>query len=81
MTWGYIKTNGSLIITIIFHFSFNFNGRFIIGSLGLLPQMVIYITAGVTIGIYLIAVVLYAGPEKLSRKLDSEMPFNKYIEG
>ncbi len=75
MTWGYNNTNGSLIISIIFHFSFNFNGRFITGSLGLLPQMVFYIVGGVGIGIYVIVVVLYAGPEKLSRKLDSELPF------
>jgi len=77
MTWGYNNTNGSLIITIIFHFSFNFNGRFITGNLGLLPEMIFQIAGGVMIGIYVIVVVLYAGPEKLSRKLDSEMPFTK----
>ena len=77
MTWGYNNTNGSLIITIIFHFSFNFNGAFITGNLGLLPTMIFQIAGGVMIGIYVIVVVLYAGPEKLSRKLDSEMPFTK----
>ena len=81
MTWGYNNTYGSLLITIIFHFSFNFNGRFITGNLGLLPQMVFQIAGGVMIGIYVIVVVLYAGPEKLSRKLDSEMPFIKYTNG
>ena len=39
------------------------------------------VLSGVMIGIYLIVVVLYAGPEKLSRKLDSEMPFIKYTNG
>jgi len=32
------------------------------------------------IGVYLIVVVVYAGPEKLSRKLDAEMPFIKFRE-
>jgi len=77
MTWGYNNTNGSLIIAIIFHFSFNFDGRFITGSLGLLPEMVFQIAGGVMIGVYLIIVVAYYGREKLSRKMDSEMPFTK----
>ena len=81
MTWGYNNTNGSLIITIIFHFSFNFNGRFITGNLGLLPEMVFQIGGGVMIGVYLIIVVAYYRREKLSRKPDSEMPFIKNVEG
>jgi hypothetical protein len=76
MTWGYNNTKGSLIITIIFHFSFNFNGAFITGIFGLLPQMIFYIGGGIMIGTYVIVVVIYAGPKKLSRKLDFEMPFN-----
>jgi len=66
--------------TIIFHFSFNFNGAFIKGLFGLLPTMIFYIGGGVMIGVYLIVVVVYADPEKLSRKLDSEMPFIKFRE-
>jgi len=42
--------------------------------------MIFYIGGGVMIGIYLIAVVVYAGPEKLSRKPDSEMPYIKFKE-
>ena len=38
--------------------------------------MVFYIGAGIGIGIYVIIVVIHAGPKKLSRKEDSEMPFN-----
>jgi membrane protease YdiL (CAAX protease family) len=76
MTWGYNNTKGSLIITIIFHFSFNFNGAFITGLFGLLPVMIFYIGGGIMIGAYLIVVIIYAGPKKLSRKPDSEMPFN-----
>ena len=76
MTWGYNNTKGSLIITIIFHFSFNFNGAFITGLFGLLPQMIFYIGGGIMIGTYVIIVVIYAGPKKLSRKPNFEMPFN-----
>jgi membrane protease YdiL (CAAX protease family) len=76
ITWGYNNTNGSLIITVIFHFSFNFNGAFITGYFGLLPQMIFYIGGGIMIGFYLIVVIIYAGPKRLSRKPDSEMQFN-----
>lgn len=76
MTWGYNNTKGSLLITVIFHFSFNFNGAFITGILGLLPMMIFYIGGSVMIGIYVIVVIIFAGPSKLSRKSDSEMPFD-----
>lgn len=77
MTWAYNNTKGSLIITIIFHFSFNFNGAFITGLFGLLPQMGFYIGGGIMIGIYLIFVIIHAGPKKLSRKTDAEMPYTQ----
>ncbi|NVM44232.1 MAG: CPBP family intramembrane metalloprotease [Candidatus Lokiarchaeota archaeon] len=76
MTWGYNSTKGSLIITVIFHFSFNFNGAFITGILGLLPMTIFYIGGSVMIGIYVIIVIIFAGSSKLSRKPDSEMPFD-----
>ncbi|MBY9004033.1 MAG: CPBP family intramembrane metalloprotease [Candidatus Lokiarchaeota archaeon] len=76
MTWAYNNTEGSLIITVMFHFSFNFNGAFITGLFGLLPTMIFYIGGGIMIGVYLIVVVIYSGPKKLSRKPDSEMPFS-----
>jgi membrane protease YdiL (CAAX protease family) len=74
MTWVYNNSKGSLILTIIMHFSFNFDMAFLVGYLGLLPQMVFYISASIAIGIYVIAVVWYAGPKKLSRKPESEIP-------
>lgn len=74
MTWVYNNSRGSLILTIIMHFSFNFDMAFLVGYLGLLPQMIFYISASIAIGIYLIAVLLYAGPKKLSRLPDSEIP-------
>ncbi|MBY9016115.1 MAG: CPBP family intramembrane metalloprotease [Candidatus Lokiarchaeota archaeon] len=73
MTWSYNSTNGSLIITVIFHFSFNFNGAFITGILGLLPLMVFYIGGSVMIGVYVIVVIIYAGPSKLSQKPNSKI--------
>ncbi len=74
MTWVYNNSRGSLILTIIMHFSFNFDMAFLVGYLGLMPQMVFYISASIGIGVYLIAVILYAGPKKLSRKPESEIP-------
>jgi membrane protease YdiL (CAAX protease family) len=74
MTWVYNNSRGSLILTIIMHFSFNFDMAFLVGYLGLLPQMVFYISASIAISVYLIAVLLYAGPRKLSRLPDSEIP-------
>ena len=65
---------------LIFHFSFNFNGPFITGYCGLLPAMIFYLAGGVMIEIYLIAVIYYAGPKRLSWKPDSEMPFIKSKE-
>ncbi|MFX1420475.1 MAG: CPBP family intramembrane glutamic endopeptidase [Promethearchaeota archaeon] len=80
MTWGYNNSKGSLIITVIFHFSFNFNGAFITGYFGLLPTIIFYIGGGVMIGVYLIVVVVYFGPKKLSRKSETEMPYIKSLE-
>jgi len=74
MTWVYNNTSGSVLLTIMMHFSFNFDMAFIVGYLGLMPSMVFYISASIAIGIYLIAVIVYAGPKKLSKKPISEIP-------
>lgn len=73
MTWVYNNSNGSLILTIIMHFSFNFDMVFIVGYLGLMPTMVFYISASIAIGIYLIAVIMYFGPKNLSKKAELEI--------
>lgn len=67
-TWLYNNTRGSLIITVLAHFSFNMSGGFIAGTLGLLPPMVLYITAGSMLVLSVVAVVLYSGGRSLSRK-------------
>ncbi|NHI93829.1 MAG: hypothetical protein EAX96_15180 [Candidatus Lokiarchaeota archaeon] len=57
--------------------NFNFDMAFVVSYLDLLPDMVFYIGARIGIGIYLIIVIIYAGPKKLSKKSDSEMLFFK----
>ncbi|MEJ2252374.1 MAG: CPBP family intramembrane metalloprotease [Candidatus Lokiarchaeota archaeon] len=74
--WAYNNTKGSLIITILFHFCFNFTGVFITE---MTPLMIFYIGAGIMIGVWVIIVIIYEGPSKLSKKLDSEMPFSRRI--
>jgi membrane protease YdiL (CAAX protease family) len=77
ITWGYNNTKGSLIITVFFHFCFNFVGTYIAGKLGLLPTMMFYLAGGILIGAYVIIVILYYGPKKLSRKSEVELPFKR----
>jgi len=75
ITWGYNNTNGSLIIAVLFHFCFNFVGTYIAGKLGLLPTMIFYLAGGILIGIYVIIVIVYYGPKRLSRKPEEDLPF------
>lgn len=79
MTWAYNNTNGSLIITVLIHFCFNFGSVLVVSILGLIPMMVFFIVGAVLIVIYLIFVIIHGGSKKLSRKPDEEMPFNKII--
>lgn len=66
-TWLYNNTGGSLVITALAHLSFNLNGAFITGSLGLIPMNLFFMTAGPALGLFVLIVVLYFGPAKLSR--------------
>lgn len=66
-TWLYNNTGGSLVITALAHLSFNLNGAFITGSLGLMPMNLFFMTAGPALGVFVLVVVLYFGPAKLSR--------------
>jgi membrane protease YdiL (CAAX protease family) len=75
MTWLYNNTRGSLIITVLAHFSFNLSGAFIAGTLGLLPPMVLYVAAGSMLVLSVLGVTLYFGTRSLSRKPAEELPF------
>lgn len=77
MTWAYNNTNGSLIVTVLIHFCFNFGSVLVVSMLGLMPMMVFFIVGGVLIIIYLTLVIWQGGSEKLSRKPDDAMPFIK----
>ena len=82
MTWLYNNTRGSLIITVLAHFSFNLSGGFIAGTLGLLPPMVLYVVAGSMLVLTVVGVVLYFGTGSLSRKPPEELPFpRKFAAG
>ena len=74
-TWLYNNTRGSLIITVLAHFSFNMSGGFIAGTLGLLPPMVLYIAAGSMLVLSVVGVVLYFGVKSLSRKPVEELAY------
>jgi membrane protease YdiL (CAAX protease family) len=80
MTWLYNNTRGSLIITVLAHFSFNLSGGFIAGTLGLLPPMALYIAAGALLVVSVVAVTAYYGPATLSRKPAAQLPFPYFPE-
>jgi membrane protease YdiL (CAAX protease family) len=76
-TWLYNNTKGSLIIAIIVHFCANFGEPLIVRELGLIPQNLFFIVGGILLIPYLLLVIAYFGPSKLSRKPDSELPFTR----
>lgn len=78
-TWLYNNAHGSLVITVLAHFSFNLSGGFIAGTLGLLPPMVLYIAAGSLLVLTVIGVIVYFGVNTLSRKPAIEFPFSKDV--
>ena len=77
-TWAFNNTGGSTLITIIFHFSFNFTGRFTTNpdALGLMPAMLFNITGGIFLVMWVILIIVYYKPRTFSRKPDSEMPYD-----
>ena len=80
LTWLYNNTKGSLIITILAHFCFNFSTFAVMNVLGINPYWVFYIIVG-TLGVgYVVFVFVHGGFKKFSRKPDEEMPFVKLPE-
>jgi membrane protease YdiL (CAAX protease family) len=78
LTWLYNNTRGSLIITILGHFSYNMTG-FLTGVLRLMPAMVFYMTAGPLLGLIVVALVVVFGPRYFSKKTSAELPFQREI--
>ena len=78
LTWLFNNTRGSLIITVLAHFAYNATG-FLTGTLGLMPAMVFYMTAGPLLGLVVIASIFVFGPRYLSRKPLVELPFQRQI--
>ena len=76
LTWLYNNTRGSLIITILGHFTYNLTG-FLTGVLSLMPAMLFYMTAGPLLGLVVIAVVIIFGPKYLSKNPVGELPFQR----
>ena len=74
LTWLYNNTRGSLIITILGHFSYNLTG-FLTGVLRLMPAMVFYMTAGPLLAVLVAVIIFYFGPRYFSRKPVAELPF------
>jgi len=69
-TWLYNNTHGSLVITVLAHFSFNLTGTLITGFVSLMPAMVFYMTASPLLGVLVLAIVLYFGPKHLSKRFE-----------
>jgi membrane protease YdiL (CAAX protease family) len=66
LTWLYNNTQGSLVITILAHFSYNLTA-FLTSTLGLMPAMRFYMIAGGLLGLVVVGVVVGFGPRYLSR--------------
>jgi membrane protease YdiL (CAAX protease family) len=66
--WIYNNTGGSLLLTFLTHFFFNFSGAFVAGRLGLMPTSMLFMVAGPLLFVYIVVVVILAGPRHLSRK-------------
>ncbi|HZQ49209.1 MAG TPA: CPBP family intramembrane glutamic endopeptidase [Candidatus Dormibacteraeota bacterium] len=77
LTFLYNNTGGSLVITVLAHFSFNLTSVFVTGAFGLIPMNVFFMTAGPALGLMVVIVVAYFGPRYLSRKPVDELPFQK----
>ena len=76
LTWLYNNTQGSLIITILAHFCFNFGSALVKNSiLGLLSNTVHSIVGGILGVSYLVFIFSVFGYKRLSRKPIEELPF------
>lgn len=67
-TWIYNNTNGNIVLCILAHFCFNFNSAFISGYLGLMPPMVLYISCGAGLAVYIAIIIAVFKAKNLSKK-------------
>ncbi|MFW9924448.1 MAG: CPBP family intramembrane glutamic endopeptidase [Candidatus Thorarchaeota archaeon] len=79
LTWLYNNSNGSLIITILGHFCFNFGSALVITILGLVNYTTYSIIGGVLGVVYLVFIFVYAGYRNFSRKPIEELPFDSSL--
>ena len=79
LTFLYNNSKGSLIITILAHFSFNFSSVLVLDMLGLLNQTTFDISGSVLGVLYLVLIFIFYGYKKMSRKDEEDLPFQKNI--
>lgn len=78
--WIYNNSGGSLFLTMLAHFFFNFSSVFLVQQFGLLPPMLLYIGGGGLMLLLIVWVIIYFGPKHLSRKPADELPIPAQTE-
>lgn len=78
-TWIYNNSQGSLLLTMLAHFFFNFSSAFLVQRFGLLPPMMLYSAGGGALGLMTIVVIVIFGPEHLSRKTGTESSVYQFV--
>ncbi len=68
LNWLYINSKGSLAITILAHFSFNFSSVLIISLLSLVPYMIFSIVGSILGVLYLLYIYILFGSKTYKRR-------------
>lgn len=68
LNWLYINSKGSLAITILAHFSFNFSSVLIISLLSLVPYMIFSIVGSILGVLYLLLIYILFGSKTYKRR-------------